>query len=79
MYLHTETDRYRLSSDRMSFFELRRLSDDASAYFQGDDAALWRRNMDWLESTHEGSPETFERAFHGLCESYDLVLDDRGY
>lgn len=74
MFTHTETDRYRLSFDAMGFVELFRKADGASAYFQGDDAALWWRNLDAMEKTHADDEPALIRSFDFLCEGYDEVL-----
>lgn len=74
MFKRMETFRYTLNQDRMGFFELIRHADGASAYFQGDDADLWRRNMNTLEYTNANDDKRLRHAFNFLCEGYDGVL-----
>jgi len=68
------TDRYHLEVDRMGFYKLTRSEDGAEAYFQGDDAILWDRNMTAIETCHEDSEPALNRSFNCLCEGYDDVL-----
>lgn len=75
MFVHMETERYRLSTDYMGFYELVRLADNASAYFQGEDADLWRRNMSALEATYGDDEAGLTRSFDFLCEGYDEILE----
>lgn len=75
MFKHMETDRYILNTDRMGFFELIRVMDGASLYFQGDDAQLWCRNMEAIEATHADDEVALERSFDFLCEGYDELLN----
>jgi hypothetical protein len=61
-----------------AFVLLVRASDGASAHFQGDDADLWDRNMDAIESIDRagkwGTANTFESSFNLLCDGYSEVL-----
>jgi len=45
-YLEHETSSYSLHSDPFGNFLLHRRADGAECYFQGDDARLWRDNID---------------------------------
>lgn len=71
-----ETERYRLEDDRHGFFTLTRKADNATAFFQGDDADLWERNMRSLEGEKVWPDGTsFDRSFNCLCDGYDCILD----
>jgi hypothetical protein len=76
MNIRMETRRYSLWEDRIGHFKLVRLSDGAEAYFQGEDADLWRRNMDAIEATHADNEATLNRSFNTLCEGYDEILEE---
>lgn len=70
-----KTERYALSQDRFGHFRLTRKTDNASAYFMGDDADLWERNMTAIEGIKdwpESNPP--ERSFDFLCSGYDEIL-----
>jgi len=77
-FLEHETARYSLKSDRHDFFLLHRRSDGAECYFQGDDANLWRNNIDALVSIELKSGwnagNSLSAAFDFLCSGYDDVL-----
>jgi hypothetical protein len=75
--LHTETANYRLETQGSGlFFTLTRKADNASAFFQDDDAALWARNMDALERIPFWAPgNSFDRSFDVLCSGYDEILE----
>lgn len=82
-----ETKRYRLVRHPYSCFELVRLADNATSFFQGDDAGLWFRNMLKLESIYLDGKEgleaaageaAFDQSFDCLCSGYDDVLRAEG-
>ena len=73
-FIRQETSAYRLERDRFGFYELTRKSDGASAFFQGDDADLWNRNMDALERCHRDDEPRLVSTFDFLCSGYDDVL-----
>jgi hypothetical protein len=72
-----ETDSYRLETERNGLFvTLTRKSDGKSAFFQGDDADLWLRNMDAIESIKKwNAGNTLDKAFDFLCDGYDDILE----
>jgi hypothetical protein len=76
MAIRCETDAYRLESERNGlWYTLTRKIDGTSAFFQDDDADLWQRNMDSLESiTDWKTTNTFEQSFNFLCSGYDDVM-----
>ena len=74
MFTHTITAAYKLESDRFGFYKLTRLSDGASAFFQGDDAQLWSRNMDAIERCHADDEPRLVETFDCLCSGYDDIL-----
>lgn len=78
MTIQFETERYALSQDRFGHFRLTRKADNASAYFQGDDAALWDSNMEMLETLEESqgwrAGNSLVKSFDFLCSGYDEVL-----
>jgi hypothetical protein len=70
-----ETSAYRLATDRFGFYYLTRLSDNASVFFQGDDADLWERNMDAIEGVKTwNAGNTLDKSFDFLCSGYDDIL-----
>lgn len=71
---HTVTDAYRLERDRFGFYRLSRLSDGASAFFQGDDADLWSRNMEAIERCFIDDEAKLINSFDFLCSGYDDIL-----
>lgn len=73
-FTRQKTAAYHLESDRFGFYVLTRLSDGASAFFQGDDADLWRRNMDAIERTHADDVARLNATFDCLCSGYDDIL-----
>ena len=77
-WIRHETAAYRLTTDRFGFYVLTRISDGASASFQGDDADLWRRNMDAIERCfHDEDPELrMNASFDCLCSGYDDILEN---
>jgi hypothetical protein len=79
-YLEHETSAYSLHSDRFGNFLLHRRADGAECYFQGDDAQLWRHNIDAIVSIDQSatgwSPNnSFDKSFDCLCSGYDDVLE----
>lgn len=71
-----ETKAYRLESDRFGFFTLTRLGDGASAFFQGDDATLWDRDMTAIEGVKVwNAGNTLDKSFDFLCSGYDEILE----
>lgn len=77
MFLEHETSRYSLHFDRIGNFVLKRRSDGAEAFFQGDDAQLWLRNIDALaaiDAAGWGPNNSFDKSFDTLCSGYDDVL-----
>lgn len=72
------TNAYRLT-DFGYGVELKRLSDGATGFFQGDDATLWRDNMDaiiGIELRHEWrAGNSLDKSFDCLCSGYDDVLE----
>jgi hypothetical protein len=76
--LEHETSSYSLHSDRFGNFLLHRRSDGAEAYFEGDDALLWRSNIDAIVKIDQangwGSNNSFDKSFDFLCGGYDDVL-----
>lgn len=71
-----ETDAYSLTSHDWGCYLLSRKSDGASAFFQGDDADLWERNMDALEAVKEWpAGNSLDQSFNFLCSGYDHVLE----
>lgn len=74
MFTHTITDAYRLETDRFGFYKLTRLSDGASAFFQGDDADLWSRNMEAIERCFIDDEAKLINSFDCLCSGYDDIL-----
>lgn len=69
-----ETASYRLVSTGYGF-ELVRLSDNASAFFQGDDANLWESNMAAIEGVQTwNAGNALDGSFDFLCSGYDEVL-----
>lgn len=77
-WIRQETDAYRLTSDRFGFYVLTRKSDGASAFFQGDDALLWDRNMDAIEHTNIDDEARLNSTFDCLCSGYDDILSVEG-
>ena len=73
-----ETAAYRLESDRFGFYTLTRLSDGASAFFQGDDADLWSRNMEAIERCLGDDEAKLASTFDCLCSGYDDILSVEG-
>lgn len=76
--LHTRhvTASYRLDAHRFGCYELVRLADGATAFFQGDDAALWERNMDAIEGIKEWNVgNSLDQSFDFLCSGYDDILE----
>jgi hypothetical protein len=69
-----ETEAYALGVDRFGHYELTRKSDGASAYFQGDDADLWTRNMRAICQVHSLECAR-DKSFDCLCSGYDDVLE----
>lgn len=73
-----ETKAYRLETDRFGFYTLTRLSDGFDAFFQGDDASLWERNMASLLAIESRggwrSTGSLDRSFDFLCSGYDEIL-----
>ena len=80
-FLEHETSRYSLHSDRFGHFRLVRRADLAEQYFQGDDADLWRRNIDAIVAIDQrngwGTNNSFDASFDCLCSGYDDVLEGR--
>lgn len=80
-FLEHETSRYSLHSDRFGSFLLKRRSDGAECYFQGDDARLWRANIDAIVSIDQrnawGTNNSFDSSFDFLCSGYDHVLEPK--
>lgn len=74
-YTRQETDAYKLERDRFGFYTLTRKHDGASAFFQGDDANLWDRNMDAIEHCHANDESRLNSTFDCLCSGYDDVLE----
>ena len=76
MAIRHETGSYRLETERNAlFFTLTRKSDGASAFFQGDDAGLWLRNMDAIEGVKTwNAGNTLDKSFDFLCSGYDDIL-----
>jgi hypothetical protein len=75
MFIRHGTGRYILSEDRHGFFHLHRIADGASAFFQGDDADLWDRNMRSLEGVKQwNAGNSLDRSFDFLCSGYDDLL-----
>ena len=72
---HTITDAYKLETDRFGFYKLTRLCDGASAFFQGDDADLWSRNMEAIERCLSDNEPRLVASFDCLCSGYDDILD----
>lgn len=72
-----ETARYRLVSTGYGF-ELVRIADNASAFFQGEDATLWESNiaaLEKIEAKNGWAPgNTFDATFDHLCSGYDEIL-----
>ncbi len=68
-----ETTQYALGVDRFGHYELTRKSDGKSAYFQGDDADLWTRNMQAICQVHSLYAARDE-SFDVLCSGYDDIL-----
>ena len=80
MFLEHETSNYSLHSDYIGNFLLIRRSDLAEYYFQGDDAQLWRHNINAIvkidQSKTGWSPNnSFDKSFDFLCSSYDDVME----
>ena len=75
MFTRYETSAYRLTTDRHGFYELIRKADGKSAFFHGDDADLWSRNMDSIESIKTwNANNSLDRSFDFLCSGYDDIL-----
>jgi hypothetical protein len=78
-FIEHRTSHYSLREDRFGNFTLTRRSDRASQYFQGDDADLWRRNIDAIVSIDRrnawGTNNSFDASFDCLCSGYDDVLE----
>lgn len=74
-YTRHETNAYKLECDRFGFYTLTRKHDGASAFFQGDDANFWDRNMkaDYDEADYD--EERANQSFDCLCSGYDDVLE----
>ncbi len=69
-----ETARYKLVSTGYGF-ELIRSADAATAFFQGDDADLWERNMTALEAIKDWrAGNSLDASFDFLCSGYDEIL-----
>jgi hypothetical protein len=79
-FIRASSYRYTLRQFKAPFsFELIRNADNASAYFQGDDAYLWDRNilaLDKIENSARGwcAGNSFTQSFDFLCSGYDDVL-----
>jgi hypothetical protein len=78
-YLQHETSSYSLHSDQFGGYTLKRRADGASAYFQGDDARLWSRNIEAILDVYEKGgfkdEPGLDRSFDFLCSGYDDVLE----
>lgn len=73
--LYHQTERYELRSVWPDCFELERLSDHAKAFFQGNDASLWRSNLEvFWRYIHYGHEHGANNYFDRLCETYDEIL-----
>jgi hypothetical protein len=76
MHIRYETSKYRLEQDRFGFVLLVRKADGATAFFQGDDADLWDRNMSSLESIKTwNAGNSPDNSFDFLCSGYDDILE----
>ena len=73
-FTRQETAAYRLEVDRFGFYSLTRKSDGASAFFQGDDADLWSRNMEAIERCLSDNEPRLVETFDCLCSGYDDIL-----
>ena len=70
-----ETENYTLDCDRFGNYVLTRKSDRASAYFQGDDAWAWDREIAALcRAKHCMRDELFD----AIASEYDEVLEVEG-
>lgn len=77
MLTRHETGSYRLTADRHGFYELIRKRDGKSAFFQGDDADLWLRHMNSIESIKTwNAGNSLDKSFDFLCSGYDDILDN---
>lgn len=75
MYTRHETEKYRLQTDRFGFYVLTRKADNASAFFQDDDATLWNRNMTAIEAVKIwNAGNSLDGSFDFLCSGYDEIL-----
>lgn len=77
MSIRHETSSYKLEEDRFGFFTLTRKVDGWSAFFQGDDASLWERNMSAIEGIKDWAHPawTLDTSFDFLCSGYDQILE----
>ena len=68
-----ETELYKLELDRFGFYTLTRKRDGATAFFQGDEASLWSRNMALIKAIDfgDGSVNSLDGSFNSLCSGYD--------
>jgi hypothetical protein len=64
---------YKLESDSLGY-SLTRWADGKSAYFQGDDAVIWRRELAGLLRRCGDDAGRFSRACDLVCSDYDDVL-----
>lgn len=71
-YLICATTRYSLHADHFGNYTLKRRADSASAFFQGDDADLWSRNMEALLASP--ALHNLDKSFNFLCSGYDDIL-----
>lgn len=75
MLTRYQTDAYHLTTDHHGFYQLIRKRDGKSAFFQGDDANLWSRNMDQIESIKVwNAGNSLDKSFDCLCSGYDDIL-----
>jgi hypothetical protein len=73
-FIRHETAAYKLMQLPYGFV-LTRKTDGASAFFQGDDAALWHSNMDAIEGIKTwNAGNTLDKSFDFLCSGYDEVV-----
>jgi len=70
--MEMQSSRYTLACDRFGNYLLTRLSDNASAYFQGDDAWEWDKTVAALCRVKQSRRTEI---FDSLASEYDCVLE----
>lgn len=73
--IYTATMKYKILIHKFGCYEIVRHDDNASCFFQGDDASIFEKRLNRIEEFTPITPHTiFATAIDRLCGDYDHVL-----